>query len=571
MARLTIGEQAQLAHLATDRARRSVLSRVLRSRLLLWQFGAPVADEILLVPQELRTADPSFADELKQGLFGLGGAVAHIGDGSVFELPAPSKAWAEELHGFGWLRNLRAAQSETSWQSARSAVLEWIARYPQHDVPAWTPHVTGRRITSWLANSEMLLGGVDQATYDTVADSLGEQLIQLSAQWRDVSCGYPRLISLSGLVYGSLCIAGHDELTSRSERFLVQELERQLLADGGHVSRNPAIVVELLLDLLPLRTCFFARDREVPVEIENAILRMLRFLRHMRLGDGGLGRFNGMGATPSDSVATLLGYDAAPERPLTSAIASHYSKLARGETIILADVGPPPPLEYAGQASAGCLSFELSIGRQAVFVNGGAPGPAEQDWFSASRATASHNTLVLGSTSSSQLVRNSIARRLIGSPPIRYPAHAWGRITDHIDEITLDAEHDGYLQQFQLLHQRQLKLNDAGTQLVGEDKIASPGTATRLPRDIPFSVHFRLHPNITSRMGEEPGLVTIQLPDGGLWYFRSEKATISLEDSVHFADFMGPQNSQQIVLRGSCFGDTVIRWSFERLGHVETG
>ena len=42
---------------------------------------------------------------------------------------------------------------------------------------------------------------------------------------------------------------------------LAAELERQILPDGGHSSRNPSILVELLLDLLPLRQCFAARGQ----------------------------------------------------------------------------------------------------------------------------------------------------------------------------------------------------------------------------------------------------------------------------------------------------------------------
>ena len=43
-------------------------------------------------------------------------------------------------------------------------------------------------------------------------------------------------------------------------RRLVDELERQILPDGGHISRNPGALIELLLDLLPLRQAFAARN-----------------------------------------------------------------------------------------------------------------------------------------------------------------------------------------------------------------------------------------------------------------------------------------------------------------------
>jgi uncharacterized heparinase superfamily protein len=566
---LTFSEQSALARMAVERARRLVVARLLRSRALRWQYGAAQADQLLLVPQELRTSDPSFADELEQGLFGLGGAVAHIGNGSVFDLPSPSTAWARELHGFGWLRHLRTARESHS--VARKTVVEWIRRYGAgSDRTAWQTDVIGRRIVSWISGAEMLLEDVTADEYDMITDSLGSQLIRLWACRGDSAPGYPRVVNLVALATGALCISGHGAMLDKVVPQLGAELDRQLMEDGGHISRNPAIVVELLLDLLPLRTCFQARQRHVPDLVERSIRRMLRFVRFMRLGDGSLGHFNGMGATPFDSLAILLGYDPAPDQPLTEASASRYARLVSDDLVILADIGVPPPLESAGHAAAGALSFELSVGTQAVFVNGGTPGPADETWQAASRATAAHNTLVLGARSSARMVESSLLAQLVGGVPIRFPTRAAGRIEEQDDAVRLVSEHDGYVSRFGLLHKRTLSLAKSGARLEGEDHVTSgQANAMRLPHDVPYSVHFHVHPEITCRLGEDPGLVTVQFPAGELWYFRSEKATISIEDSIHFADLVGPRNTQQIVLRGACFGDTKIRWSFSKLGQIE--
>ena len=93
MPQLTVSERTRLARLATDRVRRAAMARLLGSPLLRWRYGAPIADELLIVPQDLRTADPSFADEVEAGHFGFAGACAYIGDGSPFDLPPPSADW----------------------------------------------------------------------------------------------------------------------------------------------------------------------------------------------------------------------------------------------------------------------------------------------------------------------------------------------------------------------------------------------------------------------------------------------------------------------------------------------
>lgn len=127
---LTLTERSRLARIAVNRTRRALVARALRSPMIKWRYGAPTAEELLIVPQELRTADPSFAEELAHGQLGLGGAVASIGDGSMFDVIAPSQIWSRSLHGFGWLRNLSAAGGDDDREMALEAILSWIDRYP---------------------------------------------------------------------------------------------------------------------------------------------------------------------------------------------------------------------------------------------------------------------------------------------------------------------------------------------------------------------------------------------------------------------------------------------------------
>ena len=58
------------------------------------------AEQLLLAPQELRTADPSFATEIYNGHFGLAGRLAEIGAESPFDIKPPSEDWERELYGF---------------------------------------------------------------------------------------------------------------------------------------------------------------------------------------------------------------------------------------------------------------------------------------------------------------------------------------------------------------------------------------------------------------------------------------------------------------------------------------
>src|SRR5262245_13985015 len=152
-----VREQLGLAVLAVARIRRGAWARVRRSRLMLWRYRAPAAEELLLAPPDLRAHDPSFADEIASGSFGLAGAVADLRGRSPFTIEPPSPAWARELYGFGWLRHLDSGRPGEHRWLARKLTAEWIRRSRRGPQLAWHPNAVARRVLSSLAHADMLL------------------------------------------------------------------------------------------------------------------------------------------------------------------------------------------------------------------------------------------------------------------------------------------------------------------------------------------------------------------------------------------------------------------------------
>jgi uncharacterized heparinase superfamily protein len=560
----TARERIGLVALAVARARRAALGRMRRSRLLRWRYRSPAAEELSLAPPDLRAHDPSFADELAAGNFGLAGAVADLRGRSPFAVTPPSRAWARELHGFGWLRHLEAARSAELEDYARMLLREWIRRSRSRHEHAWEPDVVARRVISWLSHAGLLLEGAERKLYRAAMRSLTDQVTFLSASWRTAPDGYPRLLALIALVEANLCIAGHERQLVQSEKLLAAELQRQIDADGGHISRNPWTYVELLLDLLPLRRCLAARAREPSQALGAAIAGLTTTLHHLRLGDGQLARFNGMGAGERDALITLVAYDAAGTAQ-PRVLRSGYGRLQRGATILLVDAGAAPPMEVSGAACAGCLSLELSTGTELLLVNGGAPGPADADSRALSRATASHNTLCLGDQSSARLMRDARFERQIGSPTLRQPDHVSCVVHEAEAGIRVEATHDGYAQTFGLLHARTLALDAAGTTLHGTDRLTGAGNVMRFAYDTPYAIHFHLHPGAEARLGPSPDAADLLLESGEVWRLTATGAAMSIEPSIHFADPVGPVRASQIVLRGQCYGAAEVFWTLARI------
>ena len=569
MSQPTLRERLAVFRLTAAQRRRHSASRTLRSSILRWRLAPARADELLFIPPDLRTADPSFADELAGGQIGLAGIVADLAGQSPFRTAVEAPAWLAQLHGFGWLRHLRAAGTPAAQSGARALVADWIAlqktRAPGAAANAWRPDVAASRVIALINNAGFLLDGADQAFYRSFLRNLGVQVHNLDVLQRTALPGVARLQCRIALVMAELAIAGHDRHLPRAERLLLAEIDRQILPDGGHVSRNPDVVVDLLLDLLPLRQCYPARRREAPPALSEATRRMAQFLRTLRLGHGGLARFNGAGHTPADAIATVLAVDAGQPVAAHVPSPSGYARLAQGETVIILECGRAPSLILARAAHAGCLAFEMSSGAEAVIVNGGAEFNRYSATAAAARATASHSTLCLGSTSSARMVRFAALEALIGDAALAGPSTVTVSLTESGEATTVAAAHDGYLARFALLHARQLTLARDGRQLAGTDTLQPPTGVLRTARDLPFAIHFHLAPTTIVTVDAGGTSAQLLLANGEGWQMSVAGARASVEVSIDYAHILGPRGTSQIVLRGACPGDARVTWVLARI------
>jgi uncharacterized heparinase superfamily protein len=534
----------------------------------------PRPRRLVIAPQDLRTTDPTVASDIYGGHFALAGRMVATGGRSPFEVDPPSRGWGETLYGFGWLRHLRAADTALARANARALVSEFVGRRRnQRPIIRATP-VTARRLISFLAQSPLLLEGAEHGFYQHFLRSIDQMVRDLSRDMRHGAQPLHRLTAAVALCYAGLCCEGLERVFWRARRQLARELERQVLADGGHLSRNPQVAVELLLDLLPLRQAFASRSLEPPEEMTNAIDRMLPLLRLLRLGDGSLSHFNGMGRTAADQLATLLMYEGARGQAMRRAPRSGYERLEAGKTAIVADVGPAPPIEYAADAHAGCLSFEMSSGTQAVVVNCGA-ARGNDETRRASRSTAAHSTATVAETSSGRFLarQGSFVERWIAGWLMRRldPALIRGprRVSvDRREEAEggretqiLRASHDGY-RRLGVVHERVWRLSGAGDRLDGEDAFTRTGSRAAA---LPVAIRFHLAPGVRASRVQGGDAVVILLPNREAWQFRAEGVEPALEESVFFAASEGLRRAEQIVLSFDAGTAPRVSWRFERL------
>lgn len=570
MSRGLIAERARLSLFVVRRALRRLGGRVSAHPLLRWRLAPTLNDRLLIAPQDLRTADPTRASEIYAGRFVFAGKVVICDSRSPFSVLPPTQEWAEELESFGWLRHLRAADSSLTRSNARALVNDWIASRRRAHGIGWRPEVVGPRIVAWLMHAPFLLNEADARFYKRFLRSLGRQVQFLMASAPGLRDGLPRLQATIALSYAALCMSARPRLARLAGRRLVDELQRQVLPDGGHVGRNPGALLELLLDLLPLRQAYAARELPPPPALIHAIERMMPMLRFFRHADGAFGHFNGMGPTSADLLATLLAYDDARGRPVENASHSGYQRLAASGAVILMDTGPPPPLAVSHEAHAGCLAFELSARRQRIVVNCGIPATGADAWRHLARRTHAHSTVTIADASSCRFLALPRLQRLLGTLVVAGPANVPTRRDEAAGRVTVHASHDGYAAAFGWIHERSISLSPDGRRVDGEDVVRAARGHAASGRD-DFAVRFHLHPSVQATRLTHRNGVMLMLANREVWIFETYENAAALEESVYLAGPHGPRSAAQIVIRAQARETVRVPWSFVFADPAEAG
>ncbi|MDX9859689.1 MAG: heparinase II/III family protein [Rhodospirillales bacterium] len=520
-------------------------------------FALPVYDLTLrgrapkalrLVPPDLWSGSREKGTRILDGRFLFAGKTLAV---SGFDALPPelSASALNFLHGFVWLRDLRAVGSKSASRRAHALMNGWITHCGRWRADAWAPHVLADRLIASLCHFPFLTGEADAAF---TARLLGSMAAQTRHLRRVVARRAPNARSLravKGLCYAALTLPGFERHFETAMRALEQEIGRQVWPDGGHIERCPAVQADVLGDCLDLRALLLAGDQDIPDWLQGAIDRMPPLLRALRHGDGGLALFNGGAEGERECLDALFAQAGARGKPLSSAPHTGFHRLAAGRSVVIIDAGPPPPSGADRLAHAGTLGFEFSVGRDRIVVNCGAHPEPDGRWLNALRATAAHSTLVVDDVNSADLLDGGG----LGRKPIDVTA---GR-REFDGSLLIEARHDGYRKPFGLVHRRAIFLAADGADVRGEDELTGRGGRT-------FAIRFHLHPRVQASLLAEGAGVLLRTATGNGWKFRAEGGGVSLEDSVYLGDG-SPRRAQQILVSGRLDGEgAVVKWRLHR-------
>lgn len=457
------------------------------------------------------------------------------------------------VHGFEWLRDLRAISGDQARKLGRTLMQEWMDGNTVWQEGVWDFPVTANRVASWLMGYDFFCASGEDAFLEQFYASLVRQLRHLDRAHPENLHGVEALAVIRALVYGGLCVEGAEARLAHAMDWLDHWLHDEIDGEGMHISRSPAVAVVVARSLVDIRGALVRGGIPAPTTLQAAIDRIMHAIRFFRMPDQKLACFHGSREDEAGLLDTLLRVSAVRIRkPLSQLEEAGFESLVRERVCIIADCGAPAPTPHDSCAHASPLAFEMAIGRDRLVVNCGTH-PADPVWADHLRATAAHSGLTIDD-------RNAFEIRADGHVG-RAPVHIGAR-RDVVQGggIMLTMSHDGYAPLNGLVHTRRMALSVDGSVLEGQDWLVSDAP---LVKPAVYTIRFHLHPRVQASLIQEGNAALLRLPSGGGWRFSKKAGNLSLEPSIYCGAGGSPRKTLQLVLSGLAeSASTEIGWTF---------
>lgn len=525
------------------------------SPLYNWSLGGTVPTRLLFSPADIWKGDADDARWLlNSGSFSIGGDRLELHDAN-WHPEGVSDVWIKHIHSFDWLKDLRALGGQQGRKGARLMVQSWIEAHENWHEVYWHPAILGRRVGNWIAAYDFYGESADDEFQELFLENLVRQLRHLKRSISSTLHGVDYFYAIRALAYGGLTLEGREDYLETALHLLDEQIGKQILSDGGHISRNPQQLLQVVQVLIDIRSALRQGGYPSIEAIQHGLDRAVQALRFLRHTDGAFALFHSAQESSEDIVKAVLMQAGVRARPLKSLPHTGYEKATKGRSVLIMDTGKPAAWPYDRGSHIAPLAFEFSHGRDRIFVNCGAH-PTCSNWQDALRSTPAHNALIIDD-------RNICDLNADGSMHYR-PKVVEVTRDEKTHSCLIDASHDGYVPQNGIVHRRRLYLAGNGFDFRGEESLSC---MLGLAKAHNVAIRFHLHPDVKVSLVKEGSEALLRLKNGVGWRFTAEGGTLALDNSIYLGDGIHTRKTKQLVITGSMSEDfRQFKWALQKEG-----
>ncbi len=345
------------------------------------------------------------------------------------------KLWTYNLNYFDFLQQTNISKAE-----GLHLIHDFIGQ-EENSKDGMEPFPISLRLLSWVKFIQK-----HQIQDPLINQSIFRQVQLLSATPEYHLLGNHLLENAFALLFGAAYIADQ-KILAQAKAILKEQLEEQILADGGHFELSPMyhqIMLYRVLDSINLlqNNAIKATD-DLLVLLKTKAELMLGWMEQMTFANGKMAMLNDSAPGIAPEAKDLLAYakrlDLAVKKiPLKEC---GYRKIIKTRYEMIADVGAVGPDYIPGHAHSDTLGFVLYHRNEALLVDTGITTYEKNARRTLERSTAAHNTVCIAGEEQTEVwggfrvARRAQVRNLKESPQ------------------TISASHNGY-QKIKCTHHR---------------------------------------------------------------------------------------------------------------------
>ena len=455
----------------------------------------------------------------------------------------------KNLNSFFWLFSLDLKSSKKDTQDI---ILQWVKKNHQYDSRSWEVDIVAKRIIAWLSNSRLTYEDGDDNYKEKFNNIIKKQINHLINEIKTSELLDNKMIGCSAIILAGLSYKDKDGYLSLGFNLLKKLIKISFDNNGFPKSRNIRQLNLYLKYFVLIREWLKESQNEIPEFINENIYYLGQAYAFTSQNSKCKLLFNGNHENNNinlDNYLKKFGYNFKNQNTELGG----YAILKNKKIFLVMDIGPSPDKKFSSNYQAGSLSFEIISSGRKLICNSGYFQDSKNQLNKISKSSATHSTLILDDRSSCKFTEKSkIFESLkIIKKNVVFEENYW----------KINAAHDGYLKQYDVIHDREIEFYPEQMKFIGHDKIISKNKIGNLK----FEIRFHLEPNVKVMKTLDGKSILIDL-DGEGWKFNSNNNTINIDNGLYFGKKNYFVHNKNIFISGMTNNDhQTIKWEISKL------
>ena len=470
---------------------------------------------------------------------------------SIWQNNLSSKDY-EKLNNFFWFFSLDLKSSKKTTQTV---IKNWISNNNKFQKKSWEFDLTAKRIISWLSNHQLTYEDSDQEYQSIFDHMIQKQTNHLINEIKNSNKVENKMIGCAAIILTGLAYKNEKGYLENGLNLLKNIIKSSIDNQGFTKSRNIRQLIFYLKYFIIIREWFKESQTLIPEYIDETIYYLGSSYAFIWQNIKKDIFFNGNYSSKNkdfDQYLKRFSYNF--KNNITEL--GGYAILKNKTIILAADIGSSPNKILSGDYQAGALSFEIFSNDKKLISNAGYYSNKNSKFNKLSKSTALHSCLTIEDYSSCDFIKKNanliIDKGLkVSKKNIIFEKNYW----------KISGIHDGYLNKFETIYEREIEFYPEEMKFVGYDKLLRKAPT----RKIKFDIRFHLEPDSKVMKTQDKKFILVEIADEG-WKFSCDNFDINIDNGLYFGNKNSYKENQNIFISGiNNEKEQLIKWEISKL------